>query len=100
MVEGSQNSWNCNAANWTAAYAARMVYQALGVEENIGHVMTNHNHCSGYGSAEKEAYEAFCKKFLLDDESVNTDEYFYNDGSFDDLLDYERWIDWEAPELE
>jgi hypothetical protein len=100
MVEGSQNSWNCNAANWTAAYAARMVYQALGVEENMGHVMTNHNHCSGYSSAEKEAYAAFCKKFLLGDESVNTDEYFYNDGSFDDLLDYDKWIDWEAPELE
>jgi hypothetical protein len=100
MVEGSQNSWNCNAANWTAAYAARMVYEALGVIDNIGHVMTDHNHCSGYGSAEQEAMQAFCDKFLLYKECASTEGFFYNDGSFDDLLDYERWIDWEAPELE
>jgi hypothetical protein len=100
MIEGSQNSWNCNAANWTAAYAARMVYEALGVKNNIGHVMTNHNHCSGYSSAEQEAMQAFCDRFLLNKEGADTEGFFYNDGSFDDLLDYDKWIDWEIPALE
>jgi hypothetical protein len=96
FVEGSQNSWNCNVCCWTAASAARMVFQALGVEDHIGIVMTNHGHCSGYGNAEKTAWNAFCERFLLGDESVSTD-YFTNDGSFDNLIDFDKWIDWEIP---
>lgn len=98
FVEGSQNSWNCNVCCWTAASAARMVYQALGYESNIGIVMTNHNHCSGYSSAESIAWNAFCNRFLLGNESTSTD-YFTNDGSFDNLIDFDTWIDWEAPVL-
>ncbi len=99
FVEGSKNSWNCNVCCWTAASAARMVYDALGVKSNIGIIMTDHNHCSGYGDQEKTAYNAFCKRFLLDDTTMTTD-YFKNDGKFDKLIDFSKWIDWTAPTLE
>jgi hypothetical protein len=109
MIEGSQNSWNCNVCCWTAASAARMLYEVLGFKTNIGLVMNHHTHCDGpstttpkvpqYGSAEKDSWNAFCKRFLLNDETISTD-LFKNDGRFDKLIDFTKWIDWTAPILE
>jgi len=40
---------------------------------------------------------AFAKKFLLDDDSTDTD-VLVTDGAY--TLDEERWADWETPTLE
>lgn len=96
MVEGSKNSWNCNTCCWTSASAAQTVFEFLGVKDNIGITMYNHGHCSGTTAQDKEAYNAFVKRFLFGDTSVKTN-FFKNDGSFDKLNDFTKWIDWSMP---
>lgn len=76
-----------------AAWAARTLYKALGVEQNIGYVESGHMHCvTDYGANEQQAIDAFVKKFLLDDASASTDFWAPKNGS-----QLAEWADWEAP---
>lgn len=75
--------------------AARMIYEALGVKQNIGYVDSGHNHCgTDYKNGEQEAIEAYVKKFLLNDASANTDVW---KPKYE--LDKGKWVDWTAPTL-
>lgn len=75
--------------------AARKVYEALGVPQNIGFAESNHFHCStDYAGPEQQAIDAFVARFLLD-QDVSTD--FWSNGI---PLDEERWIDWTTPTLQ
>lgn len=77
-----------------AGGAARLVYEALGVKSNIGYVDSGHGHCDDkYKNGEQEAIEAFVKKFLLKDDSVNTDSHWKPRYE----LDKAKWVDWTPP---
>ncbi len=77
--------------------AAREVYTALGVNQNIGFVESGHNHCGNmdFTGREQTAVDAFVAKFLLD-QDVSTD---YWDGS-GVPFDATRWVDWATPTLQ
>ncbi|AUX39567.1 uncharacterized protein SOCE26_009610 [Sorangium cellulosum] len=78
-----------------AGGAARMIYEALGVKENIGYVDSGHNHCgTDYAGGEQAAIEAFVSRFLLEDDSVSTDVWKPKNE-----LDKNKWVDWTAPTL-
>jgi hypothetical protein len=73
------------------------VYEALGVPENMGlSQVANATHCQ-FPAVEAPIVIAFAKKFLLDDDSVDTD-VLSTDGGY--TLDEARWVDWETPALE
>ena len=79
-----------------AGGAARLVYEALGAKTNIGYVDSGHGHCgTDYGGREQAAIDAYVKRFLVGDTSVNTDFW---DPRYE--LDKAKWVDWEAPNLE
>jgi hypothetical protein len=75
VQEGTQDSWNNNAAGgpFQAAWAAKKVYDFLGVPNNIGWVTGPHGH-GGTSLHETEGIMAFVDKFLLD-KDVST-KYF------------------------
>ncbi|WP_437692938.1 glucuronyl esterase domain-containing protein [Sorangium sp. So ce176] len=78
-----------------AGGAARLIYEALGVKQNIGYVDSGHNHCgTDYKNGEQEAIEAFVKKFLLEDAGANTDVWKPKNE-----LDKAKWVEWTAPTL-
>ncbi|WP_437902807.1 hypothetical protein WME95_30130 [Sorangium sp. So ce327] len=78
-----------------AGGAARLVYEALGVKQNIGYIDSGHNHCgTDYAGGEQEAVNAFVKKFLLDDASANTDIWKPKNQ-----LDKAKWVEWTAPTI-
>ncbi|WP_437323445.1 glucuronyl esterase domain-containing protein [Sorangium sp. So ce381] len=78
-----------------AGGAARLVYEALGVKQNIGYVDSGHNHCgTDYKNGEQAAIDAFVKKFLLNDASANTDVWKPKNE-----LDKAKWVEWTAPTI-
>ncbi len=72
--------------------AARLIYEALGAKQNMGHTESSHAHCE-YVTAEIPVLEAFIKKFLLQ-EDVST-------GYWTVTHDFEqdKWADWSVPDL-
>ncbi|XYH95015.1 dockerin-like protein [Sorangium sp. So ce1128] len=78
-----------------AGGAARLIYEALGVKQNIGYVDSGHNHCgTDYAGGEQDAIDSFVKKFLLHDATANTDVW---KPKYE--LDKGEWVDWTAPML-
>lgn len=94
LVIGNPNfNWlGLNAGDQSVA-AARLIYEAFGVPNNIGQVESGHNHCD-FPQSEVPALQAFIRKFLLE-EDVDTN-YWVVLNAFDRA----RWVDWEAPVLE
>ncbi len=70
-----------------------MVYQALGVKDNLGYIDTNHSHRGALPANQQAAVDAYVKKFLLDDASVNTSTHWDPVNE----LDTAKWVDWTAP---
>ena len=88
--------WLGRYASVQGMNAARQVYQALGVDKNIGFVESGHQHCNNmdFTGREQEAIDAFVAKFLLDQE-VSTDFWDESVG-----YDAQRWVNWETPILQ
>ncbi len=72
--------------------AARLIFEALGAKENIGHTESSHDHCR-YPTAEIPVLEAFIQKFLLL-EDVETDFWKVTHD-----FEKEKWADWDVPDL-
>jgi hypothetical protein len=93
-VESSQIARMGAEAAYAAHLGARKIWDALGVSDRHGSTETNTGHCS-FHNGSRPALEAFVDKFLLGDESVDTDilESIYD-------VDDATWNPWDAPELQ
>ena len=93
-IESSQIARMGAEAAYAAHLGARKIWDALGVSDRHGSSETNTGHCS-FHSGSRPALEAFVDKFLLGDESVDTDilESVYT-------VDDATWNPWDAPKLE
>jgi hypothetical protein len=88
--------WLGNESTYTASLVAHRIYDALGVPSAMGFSQVgNHDHCR-FPASQAPILVAFAKKFLLDDDSVDTN-VLATDGSF--ALDEDRWVDWDVPAL-
>jgi hypothetical protein len=97
VLENTSQVWLGNVSTYTASMVSHRVYEALGVPENMGlSQVANATHCQ-FPAVEAPIVIAFAKKFLLDDDSVDTD-VLSTDGGY--TLDEARWVDWETPALE
>lgn len=74
-----------------SVYAAKKVFDALGVSDHIGHVESSHNHCQ-FPSSEVPELSKYVRKFLLD-EDVVTDSWVLTEK------EDPSWVDWDVPRL-
>jgi hypothetical protein len=93
-IDNTGIDWLTAPSSWGAEQAARPIFQALGVPDNLGATQVSHgDHCA-FQASQEPAVDAFIKKFLLGQNvatTVNT-----TDGA---AFDQARWVDWTTPTL-
>lgn len=95
LVTGNDGwQWLADESGYVASEAAQTVWDALEVPDRFGYYnMGGHNHCAL--TPEKRTHvEAFVDRFLLGDETANTDV-----AATPYTTDLSPWITWDTPEL-
>jgi len=96
IIENTSIDWLGNLSTFTNAAAAHLIWEGLGVPENMGFSQVgNHNHCAFPASQQPEV-SAFITRFLLNGAANTT--VFRTDGAF--TFDRARWVDWSVPALQ
>lgn len=96
LVLDNDIDWLGPLAGYVATSAAKEIYTALGVPENIAYSeVGGHGHCSFPGN-QLDVLSAFVQRFLLG-EAGNTEIMRSTKG---DATDVAEWIDWTTPTLE
>jgi hypothetical protein len=75
VQEGKSDGWNNNrnGGPYQAAWAARKVFEALGIEDHIGWVADDHSH-GVMTTREADAILGFAERFLLG-KDVTTEQW-------------------------
>jgi len=88
--------WLADESGYVACMAAQDVWTALGVPDRFGFSKVGgHGHCALPNNQRPEV-SAFIEKFLLGDETANTDIAIHPDYSSANLS---KWIQWNLPAL-
>jgi hypothetical protein len=100
---------SANAAEWlgvhacvTAGTAARTIYTALGVQDNMGYTNSQDSHCSALDTTETAAVQAFVRRFLLNQTTQATKVWNVQKTAFGSRgtpLDPMKWYPWTVPTL-
>jgi hypothetical protein len=93
-IDNTGIDWLTAPSSWGGEQAGRMIYQALGVPNNLGASQVSHgDHCTFQASQQPEV-DAFIKTFLLGQgAATNVNK---TDGA---AFDQARWVDWTTPTL-
>ena len=94
VVENSGIDYLAPLSSYGCSKAARMVFNALGVQSAFGFTQSNHNHCA-FPSSEQALLNAYINKYLLGQPVVA--DTFQTAGTF--KFNDSQWIDWTAPAL-
>jgi len=85
-------------AGYISCLAAKEVWKALGVPDRMGFgYIGGHFHCTNVPEQNRSDLEKFVLKFLLDDQSVDTEDIAEYGGSTPGT---DKYITWDTPELE
>jgi hypothetical protein len=96
VIENPDFTWLGNLSCFNTATAGRMIYKALGVENNMGYSsIGGHGHCQFPASQQPEV-TAFIQKFMLG-QNVSTN-VFRSDKTY--TFDSAKWVDWTVPTLQ
>jgi hypothetical protein len=101
MFENVSYQWLGVNSTTTDATAARMIFQGLGVPDNVGFTNSSHTHCA-FNTAEQPYLDAFIAKFLLGQTSTATKVWNItatNFGSTGTTLNMAKWVNWTVPTL-
>jgi len=94
-IDNTGIDWLTAPSSWGGEQAGRMIYQALGVPNNLGASQVSHgDHCTFQASQQPEV-DAFIKAFLLG-QGAPTTAVNKTDGP---AFDQARWVDWTTPTL-
>lgn len=96
VIENPDFTWLGNESCFNTTYAARMIYEALGVRNNIGYSsIGGHGHCV-FPSSQQPELTAYIKRFLLDQ---NADTNIWrSDRNY--TFNSSKWTDWTVPTLQ
>jgi hypothetical protein len=96
LVIDNQIDWLGIDSSFTAGSIAHEIWEAFDEGDSMGYWQTSaHQHCA-YPPQQRAALDAYVKRFLLGDDSVDTN-VLRGDSANADL---NRWLDWETPELQ
>jgi hypothetical protein len=100
-LENTSYEWLGVMSTTTDATAARLIFQGLGVKDNMGFTNTSHTHCE-FNPAEAPYLDAFIAKFLLGQTNTSTAVWnitstaWQTSGSVVNTTD---WVNWTVPTL-
>ncbi|KAJ8514609.1 hypothetical protein ONZ45_g7876 [Pleurotus djamor] len=95
VIENPDFDWLGVISTFGCQAATKLVFEALGVKENMGFSQIGqHNHCS-FPAAQQSELTAFINKFLLG--GTGDTDIFRTDATFD--FNATQWITWSVPEL-
>ncbi len=95
IFENQDMEWLGKQSCLDIASSGRLIYEALGVKDHMGYSsIGGHQHCQ-FPSGQIPELQAYIKKFLLGDNSANTN-VFRATGTFDKS----KWVDWTVPTLQ
>ncbi|WP_340110717.1 T9SS type A sorting domain-containing protein [Maribellus mangrovi] len=91
LVTGNPGfEWLADPAGYVSSRATQRVYETLGIPDRFGFsIIGGHGHCAVPGSQIPEI-EAFVEKFMLGNESANTNITTHPY----DYINYSRWTEW------
>lgn len=96
LVLDNDIDWLGPLPAFVATSAAREIYRALGVPENIAYSENGgHNHCQ-FPAHQQDVLSAYVQRFLLG-EPGNTEVMNSTQGDTDDV---NHWVEWTTPTLE
>ncbi|GAA5520296.1 hypothetical protein LQ318_01105 [Aliifodinibius salicampi] len=96
ILENSDIEWLGNESTYTTSVIAREIWKAMGISDRMGiSQVGGHNHCQ-LPDTQRPEVNAFVKKFLLDDSTVNT-RVVRMDTDLN--VDLTKWAPWETPTL-
>ncbi|MFZ5889603.1 MAG: dockerin-like protein [Myxococcota bacterium] len=101
ILENTDYQWLGVNSVATSSTAAQMIFEGLGVLDNIGFSNSSHSHCSP-NSAEAPYVDAFVQKFLFGKTETATKVWKISKtafGSSSATIDKAKWIDWTVPAL-
>jgi hypothetical protein len=95
LVLDNRIDWLGPLSGFIATSAAKKIYTALGVPENIAYSENgNHGHCQ-FPSHQHDVFSAYVQKFLLD----GTGDTEIMRSTSGDAAGVSEWIDWQTPTL-
>jgi hypothetical protein len=99
ILENTDYQWLGVNSCVNSATAAQMIFQGLGVPDNIGFSNSGHTHCA-FNSAEGPYLKAYIQKFLLG-QAVDTKVWNITKAGFNGVgtVDMAKWVDWTVPTL-
>jgi (4-O-methyl)-D-glucuronate---lignin esterase len=88
--------WLGPQSSWSAANAARMIWQGFGVPDMMGYSLTTgHNHCS-FPSSQQSEVNAYVQRFLIGSTAGNTNIMRNDPGvTFNQAM----WVNWTPETL-
>jgi hypothetical protein len=101
IIENSSQLWLGPKSCYAGGRAAAQVWAALGRPDTMGFSQYGDGaHCAFQTQRSGPHVTAFCRRFLLDDESANTAAVgVCSDGKNGAADGYDAWVDWETPVL-
>jgi hypothetical protein len=100
-IENTSYEWLGVMSTTTDATAARLIFQGLGVEENMGFTNSSHTHCD-FNPAETPYLDAFIARFLLGQTGTSTAVWNVTStawGNTSSKVDTTNWVNWTVPTL-
>src|SRR5580700_5534428 len=100
-LENTSYEWLGVMSTTVDATAARLIFQGLGVEENMGFSNTSHTHCD-FNPAETPYLDAFIAKFLLGQTSTSTAVWNVTSTAWQtssSVVSTSDWVNWTVPTL-
>jgi hypothetical protein len=88
-------SWADENSAWVTANVGKLIFEALGVADNMTYESTSGSHCQ-WRSGYEAPLKAMIDKFLLGDESAKTGT-FHTEGA--NLANPKDHYDWDVPQL-
>ncbi len=93
MLGNPDYQWLADPSGYVSMNAARKVWDEFGIADRVGYsIVAGHGHCQLPESQYPEV-EAFIDKFLLGDESANTDDVTIA-PDYEETVDLSIWMDW------
>lgn len=102
VIENTEYQWLGVNSCVTDATAAQMIFQGLGVKDNMAYEQHGHTHCAFDMADEWAPLQAYINKFLLG-QDVSTANMWHitttQFGSTTQTLNMSQWVNWTVPTL-
>ena len=96
VIENPDMTWLGNLSCYNTSMAGHMIYEALGVPDNMGFsTVGGHAHCQ-FPASQQPELTAYIQKFLL---GKDVDTNIFRVDRYKFIFDYNRWVDWTTPTL-